>query len=133
MNHFKYHKILSNLIEVATATPRVSSSKLAAAVVYKNRIISYGVNSYKTSPFQKKYGKNEHAIFLHAEIAAIKNALRHLSQEQLSRSKMIVCRINNVGLAMSKPCLGCQRALAEFEIQTVWYTTAQGIQLLTSG
>ena len=130
MKDFKYQRVLDNLIEVARVTPKVSNFRLAAAVVYKNRIVSYGVNSYKSSPFQKKYSKNEYAIFLHAEIAAITNALRHLTHAQLSRSKMIICRINHAGLAMSKPCSGCQRALAEVGINTVYYSTPTGIQLL---
>lgn len=127
---FKYHKILSRLQDLAIATPKVANFRLAAAIIYKNRIVSYGVNSYKSSPFQKKYGKNEYAIFLHAEIAAINNALRHLTVQQLSKSKMIICRINKSGLAMSKPCAGCQRALAEFGIRTVYYTTPNGVHLL---
>lgn len=127
---FKYHKILNRLQDISLATPKVSNFRLAAAIIYKNRLVSYGVNSYKSSPFQKKYGKNEHAIFLHAEIAAINNALRHINVSQLSKSKMIICRINKEGLAMSKPCVGCQRALAEFGIRTVFYTTPNGINLL---
>jgi deoxycytidylate deaminase len=127
---FKHQKILQNLTEVALATPKVSSCKVSAAVVYKNRIVSYGVNSYKTSPFQKKYGKNEHAIFLHAEIAAIKNASRHLTLSQLSHSVLIICRVNDQGLAMSKPCVGCQRAIIEFGIKQVFFTTVDGIEQL---
>lgn len=130
VDDFKYHKILKDLQDIALASPKVSNFRLAAAVVYKNRWISHGVNSYKTSPFQKKYGKNEHSIFLHAELAAITHALRQLTLEQLAKSKMIVCRVTRTGLAMSKPCVGCQRALVEFGIRQVYYTTPTGILLL---
>jgi deoxycytidylate deaminase len=115
-------RIFNNLTEVATATERVANYKLAAAIVYKNRIISYGVPSYKTSPFQKKYAADEHKIHLHAEIAAIKNALRHLSLEQLKKSSLYVCRVKDTGWGMSKPCCGCQRAILEFGIKKVIYT-----------
>lgn len=127
---FKYHKILKDLQDIALASPKVSNFRLAAAIVYKHRAIAYGVNSYKTSPFQKKYRKNEHAIFLHAELAAITHALRHLTLDQLAKSKMIICRVNRTGLAMSKPCEGCQRALVEFGIRQVYYTTPNGVYLL---
>jgi deoxycytidylate deaminase len=128
MQQFKYQRVVDNLAAVARANPPVSSVRVAAALVYKNRIVSYGVNSYKTSPLQKKYGKNEHAIFLHAEISAIKHALRQLTLDQLSRSNLIICRVNHTGMAMSKPCVGCQRAIAQFGIRKVFYTTETGVQ-----
>jgi deoxycytidylate deaminase len=130
MNDKRLHKVLSNLAEVAAATPKVSNFRVAAAILYKNRIISYGVNSYKTSPFQKRYSKNEYAIHFHAEIAAIKNSLRYLTVDQLSKAQLIVCRINVNGLAMSKPCTGCQRAIAEFGIRDVYYSHALGLEKL---
>ena len=75
--------IIRRLTEIAAATPKVANYRLAAAIVYKNRIVSLGNPSYKTSPFQKKYAADEWKIFLHAEISAIKNSLRFISVEDL--------------------------------------------------
>lgn len=120
---------LQVLTEVAIATPRVAAAKISAAIIYKNRIISIGVNNIKTSPFQAKYSHNKDAIHLHAETAAIKNALRHISVEVLAKCTMVVCRVksadatpDNFVWGLSKPCIGCQRAIAEFNIKTVYYT-----------
>jgi tRNA(Arg) A34 adenosine deaminase TadA len=115
---------------MAAATPRVANYRLAAAIVYKNKVVAHGVPSYKSSPFQKKYAADEHKIFLHAEIAAIKNALRCLSVDELKHASLYVCRVKNDGWGNSKPCLGCQRAIAEFGIKRVIYTSEEGLEVL---
>jgi tRNA(Arg) A34 adenosine deaminase TadA len=127
----KILRILQDLAEIAALTPKVANYKLAAALEYKNRIVAYGTSSYKSSPFQKKYADTEHRIFLHAEIATIKNALRQLDLWQLKKSSLYICRVKNKGVwGISKPCDGCQRAIAEFEIKNVYYTVDNGYETL---
>jgi tRNA(Arg) A34 adenosine deaminase TadA len=125
-------QILHTLEKVAAANPH-PAEKFAAAVVYRNRIISIGMNSMKSHPLQAKYSKNEHAIFLHSEIAAIKNALRELEVDDLTKCDIYITRVKKEkpfskkfvwGLA--KPCPGCQRAIAEFGIKRVIYTCDGG-------
>ena len=127
----KILRILQDLSEIAALTPKVANYKLAAALSYKNRIVAYGTSSYKSSPFQKKYASTEHRIFLHAEIATIKNALRQLDLWQLKKSSLYICRVKNEGKwGNSKPCEGCQRAIAEFGIKNVYYTVDNGYEIL---
>lgn len=101
----------------------VKSSRIAAGVYYKNELLGLGVNSYKTHPFQARYGKHEHAIYLHAEVGAIHNALK--SMDDLSRKcTLIVVRVTRDGkLALAKPCIGCYRCIVEFNISKVYYST----------
>ena len=84
--------ILHTLAKVAAANPGLRE-KFAAAVVYRNRIVSVGINSMKSHPMQAKYSKNEHAIFLHAEVAAIKNALREIEVDDLSKCDIYITRV----------------------------------------
>jgi len=123
-------KIIGDLSKIASATPKVANYRLAAAIVYKNKNVSIGQSSYKTSPFQKKYAADEHKIFLHAEISAIKKALRFLSVDDLKHVTLYVCRVKANGWGKSKPCIGCQRAIAEFGIKNVWYSTEDGLEAL---
>lgn len=109
----------------ALSNPKAANYRVAAAIVYKNRIVAYGNNSYKSSPFQKRYAADEHKIFLHAEISAIKNALRFLTVDELRYCTLYVCRVTTDGWGNSTPCVGCQRAIAEFEIKRVIYTTGR--------
>ncbi|HMH10289.1 MAG TPA: deaminase [Candidatus Nitrosopolaris rasttigaisensis] len=122
-------RIFQTLEEVAIKS-NVGWARLASAVVAKNRIISIGTNSYKSHPFQKKWATNKDAIFLHAETSAIHSALKILDTYDLSDCELYVCRMKRPSqhstefvYGMSKPCNGCSRAIAEFGISNVYYTT----------
>lgn len=124
--------IIDTLFQVATANPH-NAEKMAAAVVRRGKIVSIGINSMKSHPMAAKFGKNEHAIFLHAEVAAIKNALREIEVDDLSKCDIYIVRVKKekpftkkyvYGLA--KPCSGCERAIAEFGIKSVIYTKDDG-------
>lgn len=117
------------LKEIAIATPKISGAKIAAAILLKNKIISIGVNSYKTHPIQAKFATNKGlSIHLHAEIAAIKNAMYHISIEEFKKTSLLICRAKidiQTGkyiFGLAKPCVGCQRAIVEFNIKNVWYS-----------
>lgn len=126
MKHDKYFDILRKVAE--TVEP-VARQRLAACLVYKNQIVAMGINKKKTHPFQQQYSKNEDAIYLHAENDCIVNALRTLSSVDLKKCSLYIMRIKKrdekakkyiSGLA--KPCCGCQRAIAQFDIKNVYYS-----------
>lgn len=135
-------RYLSHLEKIADAIPaaahnrkgRVLRTRIAACVVYKNEIISIGINQLKSHPFQAKFSRHEDSIFLHAETDAIKNALKHISVAQLSKASLFVCRVKYDENSrkklkmrgMCKPCEGCQRAIATFNIKKVVYTCDDG-------
>jgi deoxycytidylate deaminase len=126
MNDQQTMKILSKIAESVDPFPNV---RLASALVYKNEILSIGTNKNKSHPFQKKYAPNVEAIFLHAETDAIYNAMRRYNTEMLSKSKLYVYRAKWVNdqrdhfiQGLAKPCSGCQRAIANFNIKHVCYT-----------
>ena len=127
--HLKILELLSLVAEEVDVSQQRSNARLAAAVVYKNEIVAIGVNQKKSHPFQAKFGKNGHAIFLHAEISAIKNALQHIDEKELSKSTLYVCRVKYVSprkgsftWGLAKPCVGCQRAIVTFDIKSVIYS-----------
>lgn len=126
--HAKYINILAKL---AADIPQGSgNARIAACVVLKGMIISFGVNEPKTHPFQIKYGKNDKSIFLHAETSAIKNALKYISSKELSRATLYVCRVKYFDYTKrvmlfgnARPCSGCFRCINTFSIGSVYYTT----------
>lgn len=104
--------------------------KLAACLVIRNEIISIGVNSDKSHPMQKKFAKNNDAIFKHAEVDCIINALRHVDQEELKNATLYVHRVKRQykgdkewSDGMAEPCIGCQKAIEHFNIKNVVYST----------
>ncbi len=102
----------------------VGNQTLAACVVKRNKIISFGHNKNKTHPLQNKFTKHPEAIYLHAEIDAIKNALKRVSTEDLLGSILYVVRTKKDGSeGLAKPCKGCMQAIESFGISKVVYTT----------
>ena len=68
-------------------------------------------------------------IYLHAEVDAIRNALRLITQAQLSKCDLYVVRVKrpnersrNWIHGLAKPCPGCQKIIKTFEIQRVFWT-----------
>lgn len=106
-----------------------SRAKICAVVVHKNRIISVGYNSKKTHPFQARFAKNEHAIFIHAEIDAIRKASNVLNNNEMKKATLIVVRVRKNGKwGNARPCIGyngqgCQSAITCFGIKNVIYST----------
>ena len=130
-NDLRIQKAFDDLSKVAAVAPKVANYRLAAAIFYKNRLVTYGTSSYKSSPFQQRYAADVWKIFLHAEIAAIKNSLRFLELWQLKRSTLFICRVKHERKwGNSKPCSGCQRAIAEFGIKNVLYSVEEGYEIL---
>lgn len=121
-------KIFQHLEEVAIKS-NVGWARLASAIVNKNRIVSIGVNKIKTHPFQKRFASNKDAIFLHAETGALCAAIKILNTNDLSDCDIYVCRMKHIDqnpefvYGMAKPCLGCSRAIVEFGIRNVFFTT----------
>jgi tRNA(Arg) A34 adenosine deaminase TadA len=128
----KIDRNISNiLMKMAEANEEYSQAKLAAAIVYRNKIIAFGINRSKSDPLQAKFGKNEQSIFMHAEMHAIKNALKVLSVEELKKCSMYVVRVKKPSqnsskyiLGLAKPCKnGCAEALKFFGFKNVVYST----------
>ena len=117
--------IFKTLYPIALNLTPVFRTRHAACIVYKNEYISFGVNSNKTHPFQSKYSKHPSSIYLHAEIDAIKNA-RYF--KELPKSTLYVARVKwddkeeNIIFGNSKPCLGCAKAIIQFNVKDVIYT-----------
>lgn len=131
----KHDKIMNILSASAYAIEPVASARIAACIVLKNKIISFGYCQKKTHPLQKKYGKNNECVYLHAEIDAIRNALNFYDISDLKKATLYVCRVKSdsknhkkMVLGLAKPCCGCQRAIANFELKNVIYSTEEGYE-----
>lgn len=134
----KQQEVFDILFGVAIAVEPVSRAKVAACIVRKGKIVSFGVNKMKSHPFQLKYSNHPEAIYLHAETAAIKRALSFIRPPALSDCSLFVLRVKRPELqnrgpdilsewqyAMAKPCQACEKAIVEFQIKEVLFTTGR--------
>lgn len=117
--------------------------KIAAAIIYKNKIISLEHNVDKSHTFQKRFAKNEHAIFFHAETSAIHKALKILGENKISKATLVVVRLSSIrskykqrlihhALATSKPCEGCSGCIHHYGIKKVIHSVVNGFQVYNS-
>lgn len=128
---------ITMLARMATTVEPVAAARLAACLVHRNEIIAFGICQSKSHPFQAKFGKNQKAIYLHAETDCIKNALREHDQRTIAASTLYVSRVKFFDpskrrfiFGMAKPCIGCARAIATFGISKVFYSTETGYEVL---
>lgn len=122
-----YEPLLLMLKDVAEQVVPTSGSRHAAALLYKGRVISIGINSRKTHSFAAEYGKCEGCEQFHAETHAIHQGKRLLSS--LERCTLIVVRAKKVKakdahyvFGSSRPCAGCMRCIQDHNVRTLVYS-----------
>ena len=133
----KHESIIHTLKTMAADNVNDIGAQLASCVTYKGKIISFGLNRLKSHPFQKMYGKNKDALFLHAEIDAIYRATKRLSTQELTKSTLYVARVKRASSVhkgfvsgLARPCIGCARCIAAFGLKRVVYTTEQDFDIV---
>ena len=102
---------------------------MAAGIVYKRHLIATGTNQPKTHPLMLTEGYREDQRYRHAEVDAIRNALRLITVEQLKRCELHIVRVkrphiasNNWVYGLAKPCAGCTNVLKRYGIEQVFWT-----------
>ena len=120
-------RVIKHLQLIAEDLAPVSNARLAAALLYKNKIVSVGCNQDKSHPFAFEYSKNPEAIYLHAETDCILKAKKRLGERELARSTLVVVRVKsgcNGGreFGLARPCLGCSNCIEDHNIRRVIYT-----------
>lgn len=101
-----------------------------AFLIKSGKIVHIGTNSRKSHPKIQNYPYiSNQSTRLHAELSVcIKSG-----KENLSNYKMIVLRVNRNGkLANSRPCVGCQGVIKQFNIDEVWHSDSSGNVVLNS-
>lgn len=122
-------KYLDALLDLAQVHEGAANAKVVAAIVYKGAIY-LGYNTNKSHPFALQYAKNPEAIYPHAEVNAIRHALKYLSNDEIRRSTLYIARAKrphpqNKGefiSGLAAPCGGCQKCINDFKIKRVVYT-----------
>jgi deoxycytidylate deaminase len=126
-------EIFQEVFKLAQAVEPVHGARIAASVVRKGKVVSYGFNHKKSHPFQAKFCKNKDAVFFHAEVHAIKNALQIIDIDDLSKCELYIVRAkrdkNNKKwiTGLSKPCSGCQKCIDVFELKNIYYSEEKEI------
>jgi deoxycytidylate deaminase len=95
------------------------NSKYACAILFRNKIISIGINKYKTCKYEKqfdsKYECNKFSI--HAE----KDAIRKVKNKNiLQYCKIYIVKIKEGKLEQGIPCPMCYNLLKKYNINKIF-------------
>jgi len=118
------------LAEVAINEPlNTGTVKVAAALIYRGRVLATGTNQYKTHPLMMTRGYREDQNWRHAEVDCILNGLKVMTKEQMARCELRVVRVkrphcnsNGWTFGLAKPCKGCSQVICNFGIKQVTWT-----------
>lgn len=96
---------------------------MGAVIARRKKIVGIGRNSYKTDPLQSRYSRHPLSVCKHAEIDAIKNAIKRDRNVDLRGTSISVARVFSDGtVGIAKPCEGCQKALRAYGISHAEWT-----------
>jgi tRNA(Arg) A34 adenosine deaminase TadA len=114
--------VLSEAIRYAKENP-TDLNKMAAIISKRKRVLGIGFNSRKTHPLQRRFSDHDLKVCIHAEIDALRDALRNYDEEAIRGAEIFVARVlKNGSPATAKPCKTCQVALDTFGIAAVYWT-----------
>lgn len=116
-------KYMNMAAKIAAGSIPHAGARVVSVIALRNHILSIGVNSSKTHPFQAKFSKNDHALYWHAETRAISLALKNGYKDLLKKSSLYVLRLTKAGRpAISMPCPGCAKAISVHNVGRVIYS-----------
>jgi cytidine deaminase len=118
------------MLRLATKQAKKSSFKykIGAVILRGNSILGVGHNAINryTSKWPQSWPGS-----LHAEEAAILDALNKHNPDKLIGSTIYVSRVDQSNqLALAMPCNHCRKILRAFHIKTCLYTTSTGLETL---
>jgi len=112
---------------------------MAAGIIYRKNLIATGVNQQKTHPMMMGQGYRHDQLYMHAEVDAIRNALRLIDKQQLKECDLYVVRVKRPYIkskkwihGLAKPCAGCQCVIDDFGIKNVFWTEDKDLTLFNN-
>jgi deoxycytidylate deaminase len=124
------------LAKVVSKTSTYPRKHFGAVIVSRRRLISSGVNRFRTHPKQKKYSPFRYECRHDAEtdegrVHAEMDAIIKAGRANLEGSSIYVYREDMHGkIADSKPCGACMQAIRDKGIKNVYYTSREGFNHL---
>ena len=119
----------NEMFDSACKSEMANDARVYACLAVRGVPYSYGTNQKKSHPFQKRFGRIDECIYLHAEVDAIKNALKIHSVKEIEKSDIYIMRVKRTGKGkpfipgLAKPCVGCMRAIVTFGINNCFYSS----------
>ena len=106
-------------------------TKTVSFLIYHNKIVSFGINSDKTSPIQNKYRMLTHKKDIrnfwdkeHSEVSCLKKADNSIS---FNRCELVtISKRRNGDFRLARPCVVCMEAIKDYGVHDLYYSNQNG-------
>lgn len=131
MNKKMLKKLVSLYDDIYSPVPyHKNKTKMVSFVIYKGKILCFGVNSERTSPLQHYYrikthhGVNNNYVYdkLHSEIDCISHLPRGFNDFKHAEL-VIISKMKDGNFRLAKPCPICRTMIDEYGFKNIYYTT----------
>ena len=130
-------KLINHALSLATES-EFRRARMACVATYRRRIIAEANNGNKTHPLQSKYNvyrddyHNDGVVMpkVHAEMACLASIKSMIQKHNINPSEItlyVARSCLNRDRGMARPCKACMRAIKDFGIRHVIYTTDVGV------
>ena len=124
--NYKYFNHAKHVADMSSFT----RTPVGCVAVYKNKILSVGFNSHKTSPLQFKYNQyrdfdidsaKDYVAATHAETSCL-SQIRNLDIDWRKVELYVYRKCRSREHGMARPCPACKKMITDIGIKKIFYT-----------
>lgn len=128
------NKLLNRLVRmydyIYTDKP-YKHTKTVSFLVYRGKVVNFGINSDKTSPMQNKYRLRTELKYIenfidkeHSEVNCLRKVDENINFDKCEL--VIISKKRDGNFRLARPCDVCMSAIKDFGISKIYYTNKNG-------
>lgn len=128
------NKLLNRLVRmydyIYTDKP-YKHTKTVSFLVYRGKVVNFGINSDKTSPMQNKYRLRTELKYIenfidkeHSEVNCLRKVDENINFDKCEL--VIISKKRDGDFRLARPCDVCMSAIKDFGISKIYYTNKNG-------
>ena len=128
------NKLLNRLVRmydyIYTDKP-YKHTKTVSFLVYRGKVVNFGINSDKTSPMQNKYRLRTDLKYIenfidkeHSEVNCLRKVDENINFDKCEL--VIISKKRDGDFRLARPCDVCMSAIKDFGISKIYYTNKNG-------
>lgn len=106
-------------------------TKTVSFLVYRGKVVNFGINSDKTSPMQNKYRLRTELKYIenfidkeHSEVNCLRKVDENINFDKCEL--VIISKKRDGNFRLARPCDVCMSAIKDFGISKIYYTNKNG-------
>ena len=106
-------------------------TKTVSFLVYRGKVVNFGINSDKTSPMQNKYRLRTELKYIenfidkeHSEVNCLRKVDENINFDKCEL--VIISKKRDGNFRLARPCDVCMSAIKDFGISKIYFTNKNG-------